>query len=174
MTRPACACIDLHALRHNFQRVRQAAGGSREAQIDAARTAFYEGFVAEAIDRFCRENAMMDVTGERHYGVLSGADMAAWRASYDAPLQKIEDLGDGILERIWSPDDTELYFLAGLVRSEASAARLDDTWYAYLYRHITDYGPRPWTIGVYLNTRAREDPVMQRLLLAALAGDRHR
>ena len=64
----------------------EAAGGDRVAQIDAARNAFYEGFVAEAIDRFCRENAMMDVTGERHYGVLSGADMAAWRASYDAPL----------------------------------------------------------------------------------------
>ena len=64
----------------------KAAGGDRVAQIDAARDAFYEGFVAEAIDKFCRENAMMDVTGERHYGVLSGADMAAWRASYDAPL----------------------------------------------------------------------------------------
>lgn len=64
----------------------KAAGGDRVTQIDAARDAFYEGFVAEAIDKFCRENAMMDVTGERHYGVLSGADMAAWRASYDAPL----------------------------------------------------------------------------------------
>ena len=64
----------------------KAAGGDRVAQIDAARDAFYEGFVAEAIDKFCRGNAMMDVTGERHYGVLSGADMAAWRASYDAPL----------------------------------------------------------------------------------------
>ncbi len=64
----------------------KAAGGDRVAQIDAARNAFYEGFVAEAIDKFCRENAMMDVTGERHYGVLSGADMAAWRASYDTPL----------------------------------------------------------------------------------------
>ena len=64
----------------------KAAGGDRVAQIDAARDAFYEGFVAEVIDKFCRENAMMDVTGERHYGVLSGSDMVAWRASYDAPL----------------------------------------------------------------------------------------
>lgn len=64
----------------------KAAGGDRVAQIDAARDAFYEGFVAEAIDKFCRENEVMDVTGRRHGGVLSGADMAAWRATYDAPL----------------------------------------------------------------------------------------
>ncbi len=63
----------------------KAAGGDRIAQIDAARDAFYEGFVAEAIDKFCRENEVMDVTGRRHSGVLNGADMAAWRASYDAP-----------------------------------------------------------------------------------------
>jgi gamma-glutamyltranspeptidase/glutathione hydrolase len=63
----------------------KAAGGDRVAQIDAARNAFYEGFVAEAIDKFCRENEVMDVTGRRHGGVLNGADMAAWRATYDAP-----------------------------------------------------------------------------------------
>ena len=63
----------------------KAAGGDRVAQIDAARNAFYEGFVAEAIDKFCRKNAMMDVTGERHYGVLNGDDMANWRASTDVP-----------------------------------------------------------------------------------------
>lgn len=33
MTRPARACIDLHALQHNFQRVRQAATGSRVMAI---------------------------------------------------------------------------------------------------------------------------------------------
>lgn len=64
----------------------KAAGGDRVAQIDAARNAFYEGFVAEAIDKYCRENEVMDVTGRRHGGVLSGADMAAWRATYDTPL----------------------------------------------------------------------------------------
>jgi gamma-glutamyltranspeptidase/glutathione hydrolase len=65
----------------------KAAGGDRVAQIEAARAAFYTGFVAEAVDAFCRENAMMDVTGEPHYGVLNGDDMARWRASYDEPLR---------------------------------------------------------------------------------------
>ena len=63
----------------------KAAGGSREAQIDATRNAWYEGFVAEAMDKFCRENEVMDVSGRRHSGVLTGDDMAKWRASYDEP-----------------------------------------------------------------------------------------
>ena len=63
----------------------KAAGGDRVAQIDAARNAWYEGFVAEAMDKFCRENEVMDVSGRRHSGVLTGDDMARWRASYDDP-----------------------------------------------------------------------------------------
>jgi gamma-glutamyltranspeptidase / glutathione hydrolase len=62
-------------------------GADRTAQIEAARAAFYTGFVAEAVDSFCRDNAMMDVSGEPHYGVLSGDDMARWRASYEEPLR---------------------------------------------------------------------------------------
>lgn len=64
----------------------EAAGGGREAQIDAARRAWGEGFVAEAIDRFCRENEVMDTSGVRHRGLLTGEDMASWRASYEEPL----------------------------------------------------------------------------------------
>jgi gamma-glutamyltranspeptidase/glutathione hydrolase len=62
-----------------------AAGGNREAKIEAARRAFYEGFVAESMDRFCREHEIMDSSGARHRGVLSGDDMARWRASYEPP-----------------------------------------------------------------------------------------
>ena len=58
----------------------------REAQIEAARRAFYEGFVAEAIDGFLREACVLDSTGERRKGVLTGADMAAWQATVEAPL----------------------------------------------------------------------------------------
>src|SRR3546814_13832028 len=67
-----------------------AAKGGREARIDAARDAFYKGFVAEAIDRFCRENEFMDVSGAPHAGVLSGADMAHWSATYEDPLRSEE------------------------------------------------------------------------------------
>ncbi len=55
------------------------AGTEREGQIEAARRAFYEGFVAEAIDAACRV-PMMDTSGERHAGLLTAADLAGWRA----------------------------------------------------------------------------------------------
>ena len=62
-----------------------AAGPDREAQIEKARDAYYKGFVAEAIGRFCRDNAVMDVSGKRHKGVLTADDMAAWRAPVEEP-----------------------------------------------------------------------------------------
>jgi gamma-glutamyltranspeptidase/glutathione hydrolase len=58
----------------------------REAQIDAARHAFYQGFIAEAIDNWMREACVMDAAGGRRKGVLTGQDMANWQASYDTPL----------------------------------------------------------------------------------------
>ena len=62
------------------------AGGDREAQIEAARKAWYEGFVAAAIDDYCRTNEVMDVSGRPHKGVLNADDMVGWRASYEDPL----------------------------------------------------------------------------------------
>jgi gamma-glutamyltranspeptidase/glutathione hydrolase len=64
----------------------QAAGGNRERQIDAARAAWSQGFIADAIDRFCRTQAVMDTSGTPHRGVLTGADMAAWQPPVEAPL----------------------------------------------------------------------------------------
>jgi gamma-glutamyltranspeptidase/glutathione hydrolase len=56
------------------------ATSGREAQIEAARAAFYQGFVAEAIDRWMREACVMDAAGGRRKGVLTGQDMAGWQA----------------------------------------------------------------------------------------------
>lgn len=58
----------------------------REVQIMAGRRAFYEGFVAEAIDDYLRDACVMDASGERRKGVLTGQDMANWQASYEDPL----------------------------------------------------------------------------------------
>ena len=59
-------------------------GRSREAEIEAARAVWYGGFVAEAIDRFGRTPAL-DTSGRRHAAVLTGHDMAKWRAGLEAP-----------------------------------------------------------------------------------------
>ena len=60
----------------------------REAQIEAARNAFYNGFVAEAVDAFVRKTECMDGSGKKHKGVLTGADMAGWRATIEAPATR--------------------------------------------------------------------------------------
>ena len=107
-----------------------------------------------------------------HDQVLAHPLLINWtpQASYEAPLQSLEELGDAILEDIWSPDETELYFFSDLTRSKASAVRFNGRRYAFLYRAIKRYGPRPWTIGVYLNLTTHEDAAMERLLLASFAG----
>jgi gamma-glutamyltranspeptidase/glutathione hydrolase len=62
------------------------AGGDRVRQIERAREAWSKGFVAEAIDKFCRTQKAMDVSGTPHGGLLSGADMARWQAHVETPL----------------------------------------------------------------------------------------
>jgi gamma-glutamyltranspeptidase/glutathione hydrolase len=61
------------------------AGPGREQQIEAARRAFYEGFVAEAIGEYAARTEVMDVTGRRNKGLLTAADLAAWRARVETP-----------------------------------------------------------------------------------------
>jgi gamma-glutamyltranspeptidase/glutathione hydrolase len=76
------------ALAATYERIlREAAGpGSREAEIERARRVWSQGFVAEAIERFCRTQDILDTSGERHRGVLTGQDMARWQATIEAPL----------------------------------------------------------------------------------------
>jgi gamma-glutamyltranspeptidase/glutathione hydrolase len=62
------------------------AGSDRVKQIERARQVWSQGFVAEAIDKFCRTQRVMDVTGTPHGGLLTGADMARWQAHVEAPL----------------------------------------------------------------------------------------
>jgi gamma-glutamyltranspeptidase/glutathione hydrolase len=75
------------ALARTWQRLlteAEAAGPGRETQIDAARTVWREGFVAEAITAFAAKPTM-DTSGERHAGTLTGDDLAAFAAHYEAP-----------------------------------------------------------------------------------------
>ncbi len=64
----------------------EAAGPVRERQIEAARRAFYEGFVAEAIAGYLDKAEVRDVSGEPHRGLLAGPDLAGWRASAEEPV----------------------------------------------------------------------------------------
>ncbi|HEV7339560.1 MAG TPA: gamma-glutamyltransferase family protein [Bosea sp. (in: a-proteobacteria)] len=63
----------------------EAAGSDRQEQIQAAHDAWYKGFVAEAMDAFCRGEAVLDSSGRRHKGLLTADDMARWQPRYEAP-----------------------------------------------------------------------------------------
>jgi gamma-glutamyltranspeptidase/glutathione hydrolase len=64
----------------------ESAGRDRVAQIERARQSWSRGFVAEAIDRFCRTQEIMDTSGRKHRGVLTADDMARWTPHLEAPL----------------------------------------------------------------------------------------
>jgi len=63
-----------------------AMSNDRADQIDHAIHVFYKGFVAEEIDKFCREKILPDVSGKPHKALLTGNDMAAWTPRYEAPV----------------------------------------------------------------------------------------
>ncbi len=66
----------------------EAAGADRIRQIEAARDAFYRGFVAEAVDRFYRTAELMDSTGRRNGGLLTGDDLARYRARVEPTVSR--------------------------------------------------------------------------------------
>jgi gamma-glutamyltranspeptidase/glutathione hydrolase len=80
-TNPALAATYTRVLKEA-----ESAGGDRVAQIEKARKVWSQGFVAAAIDKFCRTQAVMDTSGSPHKGVLTGEDMAKWQARLEAPL----------------------------------------------------------------------------------------
>jgi len=63
-----------------------AGGGDREAQIEAARRVWAEGFVAEALVR-AAGRPTLDSSGEHHRGTLTGDDLAAFRAHEEEPVR---------------------------------------------------------------------------------------
>src|SRR5580658_10278060 len=75
------------ALAATYERIlaeAEAASADRDEQIEAARRAWYDGFVAEEIGTFAATE-VMDVTGQRHRGLLTDHDLASWHARLEAP-----------------------------------------------------------------------------------------
>ena len=64
----------------------EAAGPDRDEQIEAARRAFYTGFVAEAIAGYLVRAEVMDVTGQRHRALLGHDDLARWQPAAEPPV----------------------------------------------------------------------------------------
>jgi gamma-glutamyltranspeptidase / glutathione hydrolase len=86
---PALSQFRNRALAATYRRIvedAERASPDREGQIEAARDAFYRGFVAEAIVDWSSTNEVLDTSGRHHAGLLSGDDLAEWEATYEAPV----------------------------------------------------------------------------------------
>ena len=106
------------ALAATYRRiVEESRGGSREEEIEKARRAWYEGFVAEEIDRFCAAEG----------GLLAGADLAAWRATLE-PVVTLDYRGLTVCKtRPWAAGPVglqQLALLSGYDLAELSEAEL--------------------------------------------------
>ena len=106
------------ALAATYRRiVEESSGGSREDEIEKARVAFYEGFVADEIDRFCTAEG----------GLLTGADMASWQASLE-PSVTLDYRGLTVCKTgAWGTGPValqQLALLAGYDLAELSTAEL--------------------------------------------------
>jgi gamma-glutamyltranspeptidase/glutathione hydrolase len=104
------------ALAATYRRiVDESRGGSRQDEIEKARRVWYEGFVADEIDRFVAAEG----------GLLTGADMAAWRATFE-PVATIEYRGLTVCKTLpWATGPVALQQLAlleGFDLAELSAA----------------------------------------------------
>ena len=58
----------------------------RDEQIKNARLIWSQGFIAQEIEDFCKNNEFMDTTEKRHKGLLTGDDLAGWSATIEKPL----------------------------------------------------------------------------------------
>ena len=110
------------ALADTYERLcREAVGATRETRIDAVRRAWYQGFVAEAVDHFFRGNEILDVTGRRHRGLLEGQDFARWSATVENPVS-YDYHGHTMLKcGVWSQGPAFLQMLALLRDIDLSA-----------------------------------------------------
>ena len=106
------------ALAATYRRILdEARGGSREEEIEKARRAWYEGFVAEEIEGFVAAEG----------GLLTGADLAGWRASLE-PVAQLEYRGLTVCKTLpWGAGPVglqQLALLEGFDLAELSPAEL--------------------------------------------------
>lgn len=120
----------------------ESAGGDRVAQIERARQAWSKGFVAEAIEKFCRTQEVMDVSGSPHRGVLSADDMARWQPTIEAPLAY--DYGRYTVQKagVWSQGPVMLQQLA-LLKASTSTGSIPSAPTSSICRSNAPSSPMP-------------------------------
>jgi len=101
----------------------EAGGSDRVTQVDAARRAWSQGFVAEAVDAFSRK-PFRDSSGERHGGLVTGADLAGWEGTWE-PATTLEWQGHTVAKTgPWGQGPALLQVL-GMLDALGDPAELD-------------------------------------------------
>ena len=117
-----------------YERILREAGAAagRAGQIDAAIQLWSRGFVAREIDRYYREEQVMDCSGERHRGLLRYEDMAGWQPRWEDPVTL--DFGNTTVAKCgpWSQGPVLLQQLALL--KHASLASCNPLGSAFVHR----------------------------------------
>ena len=117
--------------------LREAAAAStgaanRTAEINAAMLVWAEGFAAREIDRFYRDEQIMDCSGERNRGLLRFEDMAGWFAQWEAPVTL--EFGETTVAKCgpWSQGPVYLQQLALLKHASLESCEPDSA--AFVHR----------------------------------------
>lgn len=77
---------DLAATYEKLVDTAETAGGERALQIDAALSAWREGFVADAIFDYLKDAEVLDASGKKNPALLKPSDMKDWRPAIEPTL----------------------------------------------------------------------------------------
>ncbi len=98
----------------------------------------------------------LDRDFETHSFILHGHDQVLAHASLiggaeglseGSPMPRLDEIGDPVLRDLWAPG-FPLHILEDSTVQGRAVEGPDDEQ-IYIYREIADYGPVPWTMGVY-------------------------
>ena len=84
-------------------------------------------------------------------------------------IPTIQTVGDSVLEKLLSTPGREPKIFTELKFSQGKIVTVGEREYVLFSRQITRYGPKQWTMGIYLDTRTAGD-VLKRLMQALAVG----
>ena len=85
-------------------------------------------------------------------------------------LPTLDELGDAVLSRIWLPSDTQAEINDSLDFAHANLVNHRNAEYMFLYRRFEQFGPLPWTVGVYFDTGEHGEREARRIVVALSGG----
>ena len=121
----------LAALLERLVREADAAGADRTAQVEAARRAWREGFVADAVFTWLRGRAISDLEGRSDVALIAPDDWAGYSATIEEPTAL--RIGDFTVHKAgpWSQGPVLLEMLALLEQADIANATPDTAAYTH-------------------------------------------